>query len=256
MLPQMSESKRIVGDSIDAGETAALDEELRDVEARLVEALADLYAPLSGLALESLRETKPPVRALAVLVTGVRPGADPHLRERRILLGAALEMLAIALRIHNLLLVAANAATLDGATAAQQSLPEIDRSLAGSTILAGDYCFSRAAFLAAQTDSPTVVNIFSLALKNVSEGRLRASFDAHAMPYFDDAELVRAGVRGAAHMAGLTGAQVESSLAAAAALLAGNAPGQTIESDPNLTTQQRRRWHAAWQMIEHSALDA
>lgn len=247
----MSENETAAGGA--AAEYAALDAEVRDVEARLVDALADLYAPLSDLARASLRETKPPLRALAVLATGVGPSPDQHLRERRVLLAAALEMLAVALRIHNLLLAAAHAAARDAQTDAQQGFQEVDRSLAGSTILAGDYCFSRAAFLAAQTDSPTVVDIFALALKNVSEEQLRASFDPQGSPYDDAIELVRAGVRGAGHMALLSSAQVESNLTMAAALVAGTTLPPEYAADPNLSDQQRLRWQAAWRMAHDPA---
>lgn len=233
----------------DSVEGAALVAELREVTACVRDALAELYAPLSDLALATLRATEPPVRALAVLATGVRPDEESHLRARRILLAAALEMLAVALRIHNLLLIAANTAA-NGSADAHHERQELDRSLAGSTVLTGDYCFSRAAILAAQTDSPTVVDIFSQALKNVSEGRLRASFDPLGSPFSDDLELVRAGVRGAAHMAALSAAQATSALGPAEALATGAPMPPALADATNLTAQQRRRWQAAWRVLE------
>lgn len=232
----------------DTDEGVALAAELREVTACLQDALEELYAPLGDLARANLRATEPPVRALAVLATGVRPDEEPQLRARRIVLAAALEMLAVALRIHNLLLNAGAAA--NGSANAHHDPQELDRSIAGSTILTGDYCFSRAAVLAAQTDSPTVVDIFSQTLKNVSEGRLRASFDPFGPPFIDDIELVRAGVQGAAHLAALSAAQVESALGPAAALATGASVTAALAEAPNLTAQQRRRWQAAWHTLE------
>ncbi len=103
--------------------------------------------------------------------------------------------------------------------------------------------------LAAQTDSPTVVEIFSQALKNVSEGRLRAFFDATAQPFAEDVELVRAGVQGAAHMAALTPAQMECACAQGEALAAGGAPPEPAPNDDCMTAQQRVRWQTAWRMV-------
>ena len=67
-----------------------------------------------------------------------------------------LEMLFVAHSIHGLLL-----------TAVREGM---DKSVMGSTILAGDYCFSHSAVLATGTESPQVVAIFAQALKTVSEG--------------------------------------------------------------------------------------
>ncbi len=41
----------------------------------------------------------------------------------------------------------------------------------------GDYCFGRAARLAAQTDNPRIVALFSTALQDISENNLRVLFD-------------------------------------------------------------------------------
>lgn len=259
-------------------EAEALADELRAVCALLEDALNELYAPLSDLARASLRASEPPVRALAVLATGVRDNEEAALRERRILLAAALEMLAVALQIHGLLLGAAVAGassiTAHGAATPQsdtqsdkQSVThELDRSLAGSTILTGDYCFSRAAVLAAQTNSATVVSIFSQALKNVSEARLRSLFGSAAATGAsytqagadqESVELVRAGVRGAAHMAALAPAQEQSARLLAETLATGGALPGTAVTDPALTAQQYARWQAAWRIategLHHTA---
>lgn len=73
----------------------------------------------------------------------------------------------------------------------------------GSTILAGDTCFSHAALLAARTDHPQVVAIFSQSLQNVSEKQLRILFDMqNAEINFDPSpELFQAGLQAASVLA-------------------------------------------------------
>jgi hypothetical protein len=102
--------------------------------------------------------------------------------------------------------------------------------------------------LAAQTDSPTVVAIFSQALKNVSEGRLRTFFNPAASPYGEEIELMHAGVRGAVHLAAIPTSALASALALAEALAA-RAPFPTASQLSGLTQQQHARWQAAWQIV-------
>ena len=78
----------------------------------------------------------------------------------RVSLAAALQLLQIALNIHRLLL-------------RPEQTGSIDSFLLGGTILAGDYCFSRAAVLAAHTNHPQVVMVFAELLQEVSQANLR-----------------------------------------------------------------------------------
>lgn len=209
---------------------ASFASELGEVLPRLQAALEDLYSPLGELARAHLRDIQPPVRAAVVLAAGLGEPDSERLREQRILLATALEMLAVALSVHKLLLVAA----------ADNSL---DKSLVGSTILTGDYCFSRAAVFAAATESPVVVDLFSRALKTVSEGHLRQLLNPDAPPFDETVELTQAGVRAVAHLAALppqeTARALELARRAAAGLLQG-AP----ELDA-LPPSRRVRWQAA-----------
>ena len=113
------------------------------------------------------------------------------MRSQRIYLGAALEVLYVALGVHTHLL---------GNDVARSPL---GRSLLGSTILAGDYCFSRAADLAVRTQSPVVVEIFAQALKRVSEGHLRQLFQPERERFDENADLLHAGVVAAGALIGL-----------------------------------------------------
>lgn len=210
----------------------ALVAELNEVRALLDESLNDLYSPLLDLARAHLRDMAPYLRAAVVLATGVPAPDTAEARRKRMLLGAALEMLAVALSIHDLLLLE------------RTNDESLDKSLLGSVILTGDYCFSRAAVLAAGTDNPRVVEIFAQALKVLSEGKLRHHFATHpaAQQETGDAELRRAGAEAAAELSGLPGPGL-----AAAAVLAENLPKAAPlqrEDTAALPTPVRERWIA------------
>jgi len=73
----------------------------------------------------------------------------------------------------------------------------------------------------------------------------------------ESVELVRAGVRGAAHMAALAPAQEQSARLLAETLATGGALPGTAVTDPALTAQQYARWQAAWRIategLHHTA---
>ena len=154
---------------------ASFEAEILETQNALLAATADLTSPLGELVRAQIKRAYPPIRAAVVLAVA-RPEKDAAKdtvedeasRHKRILLASALEMLHVALNVHRLLI---NAAMNE-----HNSNTPLDRSFVGSTILAGDYCFSRAAQMAAQTEHPRVVSIFALALQNVSERLLREQF--------------------------------------------------------------------------------
>lgn len=163
-------------------------EELAQVEQRIDEETADLFPPFSQMVTAQLQRSRPLLRAAVVLATGVATEDYDTLREQRINLAAALEMLHLAISVHILL----GEAIGGGAPSP---------ALLGSTILAGDYCFSRSASLAVRTNDQQVVEIFSNTLKRVSEGHLRRLFDSASEPYNEDRELYLAGVEAATQLA-------------------------------------------------------
>lgn len=178
---------------------ADLHQELQTVHQELQQALTDLYAPLADLARSQLQHVHPLTRAAWVLAVGVGNPDNAALRQRRLFLAAAQEMLLIALRIHKLLLIP---------SPAQQD--EQQKTIMGGIILTGDYCFTRAAMLAAQTDHVAVVELFSNALKAISEGLLRNFFaDRSATPlaagdsYDEQSALFVSGTQAAAILAAL-----------------------------------------------------
>lgn len=191
-----------VGDGL-----SSLVEELGQVEQEVVASLADLRAPFSLLVQSQLRAAAPLLRGAFVLTAGMGAGDSQLLARQRLYLGAAIEVLRLALTVHTRLL------------AVTEPPAPLDRSLLGSTVLAGDFCFSRAAGLAAKTDSPVVVDIFAQALQRVSEGTLRGLFNPGAALYDVERELCLSGVLAANELAGLPEAERQTDRQFAALLL-------------------------------------
>ncbi|NJN81150.1 MAG: hypothetical protein HC802_01925 [Caldilineaceae bacterium] len=227
----------------------------------LQRSLHELPSPLSDLVLAEKASASPPVRIGVVLAFGVGEPDTLTLREQRIYLAVALEILYIALQVHKLLFIGAE----DGDDGP-------DKSLVGSTILAGDYCFSRSAQLAAQTNSPRAVDIFAGALRDVSEVHLRRMFsqsspavgsnaqegDLVAADDADDNQLLfRSGIRAVGVLAGHGDQQTAAALACGADLAAalqtipGSAASLTslrfTEEVKKLTQPQQLRWR---QLVE------
>ena len=172
--------------------SSGLRSELAVVEQELLNALTDLRPPYSRLVASELKRMHPLVRGAVVLAAGVAEPDPEELKAQRIYLGAAVEMLHLALSIHTRLLPSPD------------SSQEVDRSILGSAILAGDFCFSRAAGLAVRTNSATVVDVFAQALQRVSEGHLRHSFTANERPFDENRELFASGISAAGSLAGYT----------------------------------------------------
>lgn len=187
------------GESL-AADVSALMEELAAVEQEVTASLSDLHAPFIQLVQGQWQRTFPLVRAAFVLTAGAKTGGHqasarnagetPDLVPQRIYLAAAMETLRLALSVHTQLLLA-------------ESPETIDRSLLGSTVLAGDFCFSRSAGLAARTGSPVIVDLFAGALQRVSEGSLRRIFRPSDPPYEVDRDLCLSGIAAANELAGL-----------------------------------------------------
>jgi octaprenyl-diphosphate synthase len=220
-------------------------QELAEVEQAAQAALADLTMPFARLVQNQWRRNFPLVRAAFVLTAGssddVASAGDEALRRQRVYLGAAIETLRLALGVHTQLLAG------DGQVA-------LDRSLLGSVILAGDFCFSRSAGLAAKTGSPVVVDLFAVALQRVSEGTLRGLFHS-GEPLFDqDRDLCLSGVAAANELAGLSSQQRSFDEAVAAHLLDLPAGSPTSLGDAfgasSVTSARIGRWQALAQWLQ------
>ena len=201
----------------------SLSQELSEVREILSGITAELHPALSEFIKDEVRRHTS-LRLGAVVLAAAYPAEDsPDQRDRRIQLAAALELLTVGLEIHKLLLLSAN--TRDS----------VDRALAGGTVLAGDYCFSRAAALAARTDNPQVVAIFSELLQQLSEANLRRLFEENSAPFNEERVLYQSAVHAGATLAGLPEAQI-----AAIGVWIGNGTADVEGSE--LVAFQRERW--------------
>ena len=207
----------------------AFEAELAQVDQLLHAAVADLFPPFSQLVAAqaggSLR------RAAIVLAAGMAEEESPRLCEQRVALAAALEMLHRALAVH-----------MRVGSTSKPTAPNL--TLLGSTILAGDYCFSRAAGLAVRTGEAAVVEIFADALKRVSEGHLRQRFDGALEPYDEDSELFRAT---AAMRLTRAAEETQQAILELVAGLAARLSGQLLLPSHALTPAQLGRWQVLLQ---------
>lgn len=259
---------------IESSAYTAFEAELHEVERTLAATADELGGPLGELVRGQVMRARPSVRGALVLAVAMteqsptgRGEAPPAQRQARMKLAAALEMLYIALNIHRLLVDAvADSAPVTGAAQddAQAAEPgsgqedeQLDRTFVGSTILAGDYCFSRAAQLAAHTDNPAVVALFAQALQTISESRLRQLFagsqgmdaQAHAKQPGDTAALLESGARAAAALVDMDAAQREQAIQLAhevASLLVPGAMPAPSTHFPDAGLQTRRRLLLHW----------
>jgi geranylgeranyl pyrophosphate synthase len=218
----------------DSSSASQFGQEVTESEALLYESLNDLYAPLSNLARRHVQQVHPHLRAAIILAAGMGENETSEQRARRIAVAAALEMQSVALSIHKLLLQKTS-----------QDMT-VDKSLLGSTILSGDYCFSRAAVLATRSDSPQVVQIFAQALRTISEGYLRQLFNSTLPVIDEDYELMSAGIQAVAILARLPQAAQNTALEFARAALAYQRTGSTFPliDLEHLTPPQQERWKA------------
>jgi octaprenyl-diphosphate synthase len=222
---------------------------LTEVEQVVLASLADLYVPFAQLVQGQWRRNHPLVRAAFVLTAGVSGHTEAaELRRRRVYLAAAMETLRLALGVHTQLLLA-------------ESPVDIDRSLLGSTVLAGDFCFSRSAGLAAKTGSSVIVDLFANALQRVSEGSLRRLFRPAEPPHDVDRELCLSGIAAANELAGLAPHEREVDQQIGAHLLGAYRAGVPFHFDAavgeyaQLAMDRRQKWQAlaVWLQVQPPA---
>ncbi len=205
----------------------------------LEEAFADLPEALSQFVRSEMAEER--ILAGVVLASAAPEEDSSEREERRVALAAALELLQVALNIHRLLL-------------RSEQTDTIDNVLLGGTILAGDFCFSRAAVLAARTCHPGVVTVFAKLLQTLSEANLRrvmvrdgASRESVAAE--ERAALFESGAAAGVMLAELAEEEMEEVVAYAACVSRagtvvsanswGKAAGRRLD---RLPLRQRERW--------------
>jgi geranylgeranyl pyrophosphate synthase len=103
---------------------------------------------------------------IVLLICKMLGAKSPH----AVSLAAAVELLHTATLVHDDI--------IDGALV-RRGTPTLNASWSpGATILTGDYLFARAADLAAQTNSVTVMRLFAQALMTICNGELHQLFNA------------------------------------------------------------------------------
>lgn len=163
--------------------------EIAAVQEQLRLSAHQLETPLNALVWARAQQTFPPIWAAVVLATALEEPDAALLEQRRLSLASALQTLFVALDIHKTLL-----------RAPQHDGQRQDKTIIGGTILAGDFYFSQAAGMAAQTDSPKVVTIFAQTLKKLSEANLRWLHGV-GPHHFDQTEaLIEAGILAASSL--------------------------------------------------------
>ncbi len=224
---------------------AAFLREIAEVKLELMSSLSGLYPPLLNLVRSRILAVQPMLRAGFVLTTAFPSEDNSNVRGERLLLAAALEMLYVALSIHKLL--------VQSDTTHQETNQEdtIDKSVMGSTILAGDFCFSRASMLAARTNSPDVVQVFSQGLQRISENQLRQFFDADNNLSDEATELFVTGALASTYLVDLTIVQQEA-YAKIASQLSAQVFCRTFNfplASLNLSAFQMLRWNSFSQWL-------
>lgn len=141
--------------------------ELSAVEKKMASAVSDAgYTPLAEALQGLIHSGGKRVRPMLTLLVGrFYPPAKPH---HLINLAAAIEALHSATLVHD--------DVVDGALVrrGQNTLNAVWAP--GSTIMAGDFFFARAAGLVAETEHPRVIRLFAQALQVIVDGELRQAF--------------------------------------------------------------------------------
>jgi octaprenyl-diphosphate synthase len=251
----MNTSPQLDGFNLNHPQFERFESEIHEVQSTLLAATTDLIRPLGDLVRAQIKRSQPPICGATVLAVSMPNESTPEdtdLRRKRILLAAALEMLHVALNVHRLLVNA----TRDGQYETEQQENHeslLDRSFIGSTILAGDYCFSRAAQMAAQTDHPRVVATFSTALQTVSEELLREQFHTGNGSYDEIVDLLQSGAHAAALLVDLPENEQQQAVALSQELAARWTLGQLGKrsSERQTTTIHTDTLPPSWQALYH-----
>ncbi|MGD9093726.1 MAG: polyprenyl synthetase family protein, partial [Anaerolineales bacterium] len=115
------------------------------------------------------------IRPTVALLTGGMYGADS---DRLVTLGAAIELLHTATLVHDDL--------IDGALLRRGIATLNAQWSPGATVLTGDYVFARAAKLAADTESITLMRMFAETLATIVNGEITQMFTSRGVASRED----------------------------------------------------------------------
>jgi geranylgeranyl pyrophosphate synthase len=160
---------------IDATFIAPIEDRIGLVEDK-IRAQSDGHHTAVGAALNHLLSSGGKrIRVIVTLLTGKMLGADP---EKLITLAAAIESLHTATLVHDDL--------IDGALI-RRGIPTLNAQWSpAATVLTGDFIFSKAAKLAAETGSVEVMKVFSETLATIVNGEITQLFSGKWVANRDD----------------------------------------------------------------------
>jgi geranylgeranyl pyrophosphate synthase len=185
----------------------AVEQKMKTVETSLFAPLADAFVDLIGSGGKRLRP------ALALLSARlIASEQDNAFRQRLISLAAAVEMLHTATLVHD--------DVIDGALL-RRGAPTLNAIWSpGTTVMAGDYMFARAALFSAETENVRVIKLFSDTLQIIVDGELRQLFarnqyaqereDYYQRIYAKTASLFSAATESTAVLLGVSDIQIQS----------------------------------------------
>jgi geranylgeranyl pyrophosphate synthase len=152
---------------IEATFTALIEDRIKLVEERM-RAQSDGHHTAVGAALHHLLSSGGKrIRVITTLLTGKMLGGDP---DKLVTLAAAIESLHTATLVHDDL--------IDGAVI-RRGIPTINAQWSpAATVLTGDFIFSKAAKLAAETGSVEVMKIFAETLSTIVNGEIAQLFSS------------------------------------------------------------------------------
>jgi geranylgeranyl pyrophosphate synthase len=152
---------------IEATFTAPIEDRLSLVEDRM-RAQSDGHHSAVGAALHHLLSSGGKrIRVITTLLTGKMLGGDP---DKLVTLAAAIESLHTATLVHDDL--------IDGAVI-RRGIPTLNAQWSpAATVLTGDFIFSKAAKLAAETGSVEVMKIFAETLSTIVNGEITQLFSS------------------------------------------------------------------------------
>lgn len=193
---------------------APVERDLRRVEAKMKSVDSTLFAPLASAFVDLIgsggKRIRPALALMGAEFNGTLRGTPEH--ERVIALAASVEMLHTATLVHD--------DVIDDALL-RRGAPTLNAHWSkGSTVLAGNYMFGRAAYFSAETESTRVIHIFSDTLQVIVNGELRQLFarnnfyqdkqQYYQRIYAKTASLFCAATEGAAVLSNVSAAEVQS----------------------------------------------
>ncbi len=165
--PSLLASRLLQPETVSIGELLRpVQADLRRVEEKMLSMRASLFAPLAEAFIDLIGSGGKRLRPALALLTAAAYASRQHPldHERVLALAAAVEMLHTASLVHD--------DVVDGALL-RRGAPTLNAEWSpGSTVLAGNYLFGRAAGFAAETNNMRVIDIFSDTLNIIVNGEL------------------------------------------------------------------------------------